>query len=119
MNPTGMPELRYIQIHASPVKLEAEIESELESPSSNDTELDSGSRIVPEDDEEDKQLAQKMNELQLVDEEKNWRQVDVPKTENLDEPMIDLPHSSLNSSDLKIKSFVNVRALNNPSDFVV
>lgn len=114
-----MPELKYIQIHSSPVKLETEAETESElGPSSNDTELDSASRIVPND-EVDKKLAQRMNELQLVEEEKNWREVDVPKAENLDEPMIDLPHSSLSSSDLKIKSLVNVRTLNNPSDFVV
>lgn len=75
------------------------------------------------DDVVDKQLVQQMNNLKLVDEEKTWRQVDVPKpnilSEDIDEPIIDVAYSSLRSSDLAIKSTVNVRTINNPSDFIV
>ena len=71
----------------------------------------------------DKQLVQQMNNLKLIDEEKTWRQVDVPKpnilSKDIDEPIINLSYTKLRSSDLAIKSIVNVRTINNPSDFIV
>lgn len=69
------------------------------------------------DDEIDKQLAQKLNDLQLAEEEESWNQVEVNKRE--DDIVTDISYTSLRSSDLALKSKVNVRNINHPFDFVV
>lgn len=76
------------------------------------------------DDEVDKKLAEKMNQLQLFDEEKIWREVErfsvklTSPVDNPDEP-INVGYSTLRGADLAIKTEVNVRTINNPTDFIV
>ena len=73
------------------------------------------------DDEVDKKLAQQMNQLQIADEEKVWRQVELaakPSPCNPDEPVC-VPYSSLGGADLAIRTQVNVRTINNPTYFIV
>lgn len=85
------------------------------------------------DDELDKKLAEQMNKLEIINEEKSWRDVEVVQNptassavastnvanENPDEVVSNVSYSSLRTSDLTIKAFVNVRTINHPSEFIV
>lgn len=95
VNSAGVPELRF---HPS-------------------AELKPKSPVV--DDDVDKKLAQQMNQLEINDEEKAWRQVEIAKPEDPDQMVTDVAYSSLRSSDLPVRAQVNVRTINNPTDFIV